>query len=36
MAQVMEGATAKKMIREEIIDGQLTKRMSSIGFKLES
>jgi crotonobetainyl-CoA:carnitine CoA-transferase CaiB-like acyl-CoA transferase len=36
MAQVMEGTTARQMIREEVIDGQLTKRMSSIGFKLES
>jgi crotonobetainyl-CoA:carnitine CoA-transferase CaiB-like acyl-CoA transferase len=36
MAQVMAGTTAKNMILEEVIDGQLTKRISSIGFKLES
>lgn len=36
MAQVMEGTTARQMIREEVIDGQLTRRISSIGFKLES
>jgi crotonobetainyl-CoA:carnitine CoA-transferase CaiB-like acyl-CoA transferase len=35
MAQVMVGAAAKQMIREEIIDGQMTKRMSSVGFRLE-
>jgi crotonobetainyl-CoA:carnitine CoA-transferase CaiB-like acyl-CoA transferase len=36
MAQVMHGATAQRMIREELIDGQMTRRISSVGFTLES
>jgi crotonobetainyl-CoA:carnitine CoA-transferase CaiB-like acyl-CoA transferase len=35
MAQVMAGSAAKQMIRDEMIAGHLTKRMSSVGFRLE-
>ena len=36
IAQVMTGETAQRMIREEMIDGQLTRRITGIGFTLES
>lgn len=35
MAQVMNGSAAKHMIREEVIDGLQTRRLSSVGFRLE-
>jgi hypothetical protein len=35
MDEVMTGETAHSMLREEIISGQTTRRLSSIAFKLE-
>jgi hypothetical protein len=35
MDEVMTSTAAQTMIREEIIDGRPTKRISSIAFKLE-
>lgn len=35
MDEVMSGETAHSMLREEIISGQTTRRLSSIAFKLE-
>ena len=35
MDEVMESTAAQAMIREEMIDGKATKRVSSIAFKLE-
>jgi len=36
MDEVMESTTAKKMIREEVIDGYPARRISGVSFRLES
>jgi crotonobetainyl-CoA:carnitine CoA-transferase CaiB-like acyl-CoA transferase len=36
MDEVMESATAKRMIREEVIEGHAARRISGVSFRLES
>jgi crotonobetainyl-CoA:carnitine CoA-transferase CaiB-like acyl-CoA transferase len=36
MDEVMESATAKRMIREEVIEGHSARRISGVSFRLES